>query len=106
MHISRPFETERTHTPSRSIVFQWHITERCNLRCAHCYQEDYQATELPFQKLIEITKQFKALLDTLGRQTGVNQSRGHINITGGEPFIRRDFLDLLEFFTSCREWLI
>ena len=20
---------------------QWHLTNRCNLRCAHCYQEDY-----------------------------------------------------------------
>ncbi len=25
--------------------FQWHITDRCNLRCTHCYQEDYSGAE-------------------------------------------------------------
>lgn len=25
----------------KKFVFQWHITHRCNLRCKHCYQEDY-----------------------------------------------------------------
>ena len=24
-------------------VLQWHITHECNLRCSHCYQEDYSA---------------------------------------------------------------
>ena len=32
--------------------FQWHITEKCNLRCTHCYQEDYSsADEMSFEEL-------------------------------------------------------
>ena len=23
------------------FIIQWHITHLCNLRCIHCYQEDY-----------------------------------------------------------------
>ena len=25
------------------FTLQWHITHRCNLRCTHCYQDDYAA---------------------------------------------------------------
>jgi len=33
--------------------FQWHITNRCNLRCSHCYQEDYSGSnELGLDGLI------------------------------------------------------
>ena len=27
------------------FTLQWHITHRCNLRCTHCYQDDYTAFE-------------------------------------------------------------
>ena len=27
------------------FTLQWHITHRCNLRCRHCYQDDYSAFE-------------------------------------------------------------
>ncbi len=25
----------------KEFAFQWHITNICNLRCKHCYQEDF-----------------------------------------------------------------
>ena len=37
--------------------FQWHITDRCNLRCTHCYQEDYSGSdELDFDGLRQIAR--------------------------------------------------
>ncbi len=24
--------------------FQWHITNKCKLRCAHCYQDDFSGS--------------------------------------------------------------
>ena len=27
----------------KDFTLQWHITHRCNLRCKHCYQDDYSA---------------------------------------------------------------
>ena len=85
--------------PINTLVLQWHITERCNRRCLHCYQEDYVRDELQFKDLLEVLKQFRELLDHLSRR-GSFPVRGHINVTGGEPFIRGDFLDLLEAFHS------
>lgn len=92
--LRRPFD----------IVLQWHITERCNLRCTHCYQEDYSTAELPFQDLLEVVEQFKDLLSQLDKEKNTFQIRGHINISGGEPFIRSDFLDLLEVFAENKKW--
>ncbi|MEE8105720.1 MAG: radical SAM protein [Planctomycetota bacterium] len=77
------------------LLLQWHITNRCNLRCAHCYQESYAGQELPYEELVDVIEQFKTLLDVRG-------DRGHITVTGGEPFVRRDFLDLLERFHENR----
>ena len=42
-------------------VLQWHITHKCNLRCLHCYQEDYKQ-DLNFE---EIRKVFFDYLDFL-----------------------------------------
>jgi radical SAM protein with 4Fe4S-binding SPASM domain len=84
------------------LVLQWHITERCNLRCAHCYQESYTGKELSFQELLIVIEQFKDLLDKVSSGSRI-PVRGHITVTGGEPFIRKDFLDLLEVFHANRD---
>lgn len=85
-----------------SLLLQWHITERCNLRCAHCYQEEYSGRELDFQGMLGVLGQFIGLVDSWN-MTGGRPVRGHITVTGGEPFIREDFLDLLDVFSSHRE---
>lgn len=84
------------------LLLQWHITERCNLRCAHCYQVAYRGQELGFQDLLSVLEQYKDLLAALGCQSGEGPAGGHITVTGGEPFVRRDFLDLLEVFSANR----
>jgi radical SAM protein with 4Fe4S-binding SPASM domain len=84
------------------LRLQWHITERCNLRCVHCYQEARPLRELPFQELLKVLEQFKDLLTALGNQAGGGPARGHITVTGGEPFVRRDFLELLQVFSANR----
>jgi radical SAM protein with 4Fe4S-binding SPASM domain len=85
------------------LLLQWHITERCNLRCSHCYQEDYSGKELRFQELLVILRQYKDLLGFWRDKLGGLSVRGHITVTGGEPFVRRDFIDLLEVFSADRK---
>jgi len=87
----------------RSLMLQWHITHRCNLRCSHCYQDVYSGDEIPFQDLLHLLNQFKDLLQ-LWRCKANRQVRGHITVTGGEPFIRRDFLDLLNIFSANKRF--
>ena len=78
----------------RRLTLQWHITSRCNLRCKHCYQDSYQNPELDLNNLLGIVTQYLELLSALNR-------KGHINFTGGEPFLREDFFDLL---VECKKY--
>jgi radical SAM protein with 4Fe4S-binding SPASM domain len=88
---------------TRTMVLQWHITERCNLKCTHCYQDQPNGDELDFGQLCQIIEQFKALIKNRQRNNGNRKVRGLINVTGGEPFVRGDFFDLLERFAQNRD---
>ena len=83
----------------RRLTLQWHVTERCNYRCAHCYQDGYGGEELPFPDLLRVLEQFKELVGSWG-----DAGRGHLTVTGGEPFVRRDFLELLEVVSAQRRY--
>lgn len=87
----------------RSLLFQWHITERCNLRCAHCYQETNNEYELHHDDFTRILNQFKTLLSHFRKQATHTRIPGHITITGGEPFLHKDFLTLLKQFHEDRD---
>jgi len=102
--VEAPNPVQGTHQPSpRLFVLQWHITEECNLHCRHCYQESSTVPDLTFSALLSILEQFKNLLDRLGSETAPHPFRAQVNVTGGEPFFRRDFFDLLEVFRENRE---
>ena len=70
------------------FTLQWHITHRCNLRCSHCYQDDYTAFETR-DDLLRVFNQYEALL-----KAGAYQ--GYMNITGGEPLTHPDLYWLLK----------
>jgi radical SAM protein with 4Fe4S-binding SPASM domain len=83
-------------------VLQLHVTERCNLRCAHCYQDGSPDRELPLRDLLKIVEQFKELL-ALWRQEAMGLPvRGQVRVTGGEPFVRPDFMELLGALSADR----
>jgi len=83
------------YIPKR-ILFQWHVTDRCNLHCSHCYQDSSPVADPSWDELMEILEQFKSFVVNC-RNTATNRNfHAHITITGGEPFLRDDFLRLLE----------
>lgn len=88
----------------RPLTMQWHITNRCNKRCKHCYQEDYNGNEFTTNQLLDIGKQYLELLDEYNKVNNI-KCRGHINITGGEPFVREDIFEILDFFKENRDKL-
>ena len=71
-------------------VLQWHITHKCNLRCIHCYQEDYK-NDLTFEQIKTIFFHYIEYIKN-------NNFKGHINITGGEPFLHPDFFNIINLF--------
>ena len=87
---------------TRGLLLQWHVTERCNYRCAHCYQEEYASEELSWAEQLAAVAQFKTLLARRRQEAAGAPFKGQITVTGGEPFIREDFLDLLEVLARER----
>ena len=71
------------------FVLQWHLSENCNLKCLHCYQENHKPIQLKSDTLVDIYNQFKELLKKL-------KVKGHINITGGEPLCNPHFFKILD----------
>lgn len=72
------------------FYFQWHITERCNRRCLHCYQNGHATAELPLRELEIILAKMDEALRKWDRQ-------GTLSLTGGEPLIRQaDLLALMD----------
>ncbi len=62
------------------------VTNRCNLRCFYCHREGEKnpGKEMPADRIIDIAKAFHRL--------GVKK----LKITGGEPLLRRDILDIIQ----------
>ena len=85
------------HIQDNEFYFQWHITDRCNLRCSHCYQNDYSSpSELSIEGL-------KSIADKITDALTMWKKDGRIAITGGEPFIRKDMFNLLNYLEQKPE---
>lgn len=68
-----------------TYVLQLHITELCNLRCLHCYQNEYGA-------VMSAATFYAVLSQYLSFTSGKNLKR-QINITGGEPLLHPEFFE-------------
>ncbi len=80
-------------TRPSSFHLQWHITERCNLNCSHCYQDpEFVSKELEFKDLKEILENFVYQL----KKWNIPKPAVKVSVTGGEPMIREDFFDFLK----------
>jgi len=65
----------------------WEITYRCNLRCIHCLSDAGLAARDEMS-----TAESSGFIDQLAA-CKVFQ----VNVGGGEPFLREDFIDLLNY---------
>ena len=77
------------------FFFQWHLTERCNLHCLHCYQEKGLFEELTFPEIKETLGEISLMLEDWAKTYGLTFQTS-INVTGGEPFLRPDLFLILE----------
>ena len=73
---------------SAPVNVTWEITRQCNLSCHHCLSSEKMASCRSEMTL----DQCRAFIDDLCR-IKVFQ----VNIGGGEPFLRRDILDILAY---------
>ena len=78
------------------FMLQWHITVRCDQRCQHCYIPKTQfykrelENELPLEEVKRVIDSFVDFCRKAGARPG-------INFTGGDPLLRSDFFEILEY---------
>lgn len=64
----------------------WEITGKCNLKCKHCYQENF----LGFHK--DLTKE--KIFQIIDQMEKLNVLK--VSISGGEPLLRNDLIEIIE----------
>jgi len=93
--------TENSRGIFRSYVISWNLTQRCNLRCEHCYIEGG-----PIQKALlegELnTDQCKSVMDQIAQV----HPNALLILTGGEPLLRPDIFELTRYATDLGLWCV
>lgn len=84
--ISR-FGMRKPFVSGNPIAVVWNYTDKCNLRCGHCYAD---ANSLKEDELTTIGR-FK-VVDRLKEADVVS-----LNFSGGEPLMRDDFFEVTEY---------
>lgn len=84
-------ELSTEHTP---YLISWNVTRRCNLNCAHCYL-DAGHRAVPSSRELTTPEGFR-LLDEIAEFC----SGALLILSGGEPLLRRDILDLARYATN------
>jgi len=71
-------------------VLTFFVTRRCNLKCSHCF----------YWKEIESEKDPELTLPEIERIVPTLKSKVSLAITGGEPFLRKDLVEICSIFTK------
>jgi radical SAM protein with 4Fe4S-binding SPASM domain len=83
----QPDASEKIRVPITTIpslrYLELHVTERCNLRCRHCYIGDEKTVTLPIQLAAKAIREF-------------GEFGFRLIITGGEPLVHPDILKILK----------
>lgn len=77
------------------LLVNLEITKRCNLKCIHC---DIRKTHETYSDIINkefSTSEVKEIIDSL-KSFGTK----YISISGGEPFLRKDIFELIEYIKN------
>ncbi len=71
------------------IEIKWHVNYRCNFRCPYCFSMSNWKNPQKFRDIDEVVDSFNRLGLTC-----------HIFLTGGEPFLFPNFIDLCKKLTK------
>ena len=72
---------------SKPVHIYWDITYKCPLKCAHCYAKPQRHLDKELT-----TSEVKKVIDYLS-----NNDIKLITLTGGEPLVREDLIDILKY---------
>lgn len=80
--------------PQELYYISLQVTEKCNLRCKHCYAS---AGEANYSHELTVDE-WKNIIDSVDEIA--NHKRVIPIITGGEPFVRKDIMQIIDYTMS------
>lgn len=105
LHLDEYRERDRFNFPQLDFPHDIyvHLTNNCNLKCPYCYNKTDRETKIQLEKVGAVaptmsTDEFKRLIARL-IECGVRR----ILFTGGEPLMRPDALELVQYARSLSE---
>lgn len=78
---------------------QFHLTERCNLSCRHCYQSA-AVPEMSYEEICGAITEVKRTVEGWAIDHDVDVSPS-LHFTGGEPLLRQDLFAVLGYASEC-----
>lgn len=79
---------------THEFFIQWHLTERCNLKCLHCYQTGQRSAELTLPEAREVIQEVSGMITGWTDAYEIDFETS-FTVTGGEPFLRKDLFEVL-----------
>jgi radical SAM protein with 4Fe4S-binding SPASM domain len=79
-----------------NFFIQWHLTERCNLRCRHCYQGRGKVREMTAGEVKREIDGATQMFQAWEEEHGIRVSPS-IHFTGGEPFLYKGLWDVIAY---------
>lgn len=90
----------------RPYVISWNLTSRCNQQCEHCYLDAGPSPRVEsdaFADRSELdTEQCRKVIDDIASFA----PEAVTILTGGEPLLRRDILDIVRYASSKELWVV
>ncbi|MFA6317570.1 MAG: radical SAM protein [Elusimicrobiota bacterium] len=80
----------RSFSPGEPFFLQWHITDRCNLACKHCYR-GAPKTELSLPDMRRVWENMLELRHALP------QDKARVQVAGGEPLLSPHLFTVLDW---------
>lgn len=90
MIIERP----RENIPK--FFLQWHLTTKCDYNCKHCYVKEESTYKGEVENELD-TEQCLKIIDDFIKTLKIWKIRGSINLTGGDPLLRKDIFKIIKY---------
>lgn len=96
-----------TENFNRPYIVSWNLTYRCNLSCEHCYLDAgagfKPSAENPLDVRGELsTEECFKVIDQISEFAPESLTI----LTGGEPLLRRDILDIVRYASGKKLWVV
>lgn len=83
---------------TREFYFQFHILKNCNLRCKHCYQEEYGK-----YSPTDLASGLGCIAGHIVSAVRKWNMKARVALTGGEPLLSPSFWNLLRYFNDSED---